>query len=252
MANVTFTLPDLSGVEAGLDDKKERRRIIEYLYQLNEQLRYMLSNLDGDNMSSAFVQEICNSEAVDRLTQQVADAQSGMKTIRKQTAEGISEIAQQVTQTGEAMESLRRQTAEGFEQTVQKGGILSAINQSAEQVRIEAGKITLNGYATINDYFSVGTDGKMHARAGGDIAGFTITDGGLDSRYLQIDNSRGRINLGENKEYSFYWMGGRGLVIDAQNSDYGVTLVGPGTMITLGEDRIDLYGNVYVNGTKVH
>lgn len=39
-----FSLPDIK--DSDLDSEKERRKILEYLYQLTEQLRYVLSNLD--------------------------------------------------------------------------------------------------------------------------------------------------------------------------------------------------------------
>lgn len=53
--------------------------------------------------------------------------------------------------------------------------IISKINQSAEQVTINANKIKLEGYTTINNGFSVDEYGNMTANSG-NIANFSITN----------------------------------------------------------------------------
>ena len=60
MAFNGFTLPDLSGNK--LESKKERQQILEYLYQLGEQLRYTLGNLDQNNLSRGLSQTIASTE----------------------------------------------------------------------------------------------------------------------------------------------------------------------------------------------
>lgn len=49
---------------------------------------------------------------------------------------------------------------------VSKNGIISAINQSAEEIQIQANKIKLEGYTTINDGFSIDEEGNMIANNG--------------------------------------------------------------------------------------
>ena len=56
---------------------------------------------------------------------------------------------------------------------VEKDGIISAINQSAEEVKILASKIKLEGYTTINNSFSVDVDGTTC------IGGFRVSGNGL-------------------------------------------------------------------------
>lgn len=51
---------------------------------------------------------------------------------------------------------------------VEKDGIISAINQSAESVTIQASKINFNGMVTMNNSFRVETNGTTH------IGGFTV------------------------------------------------------------------------------
>lgn len=58
---------------------------------------------------------------------------------------------------------------------VSKNNIISSINQSAEFVSIDAGKINLNGIVTANNHFKILTDGSMVASAG-QIGGWNINN----------------------------------------------------------------------------
>lgn len=59
---------------------------------------------------------------------------------------------------------------------VEKDGIISAINQSAESVSINASKINLNGATTINNSFRVEANGTTH------LGGFVVSGNGLTNR----------------------------------------------------------------------
>lgn len=149
-----LSLPNIT--EDSLNSATERRKILEYLYSLSEQLRYALSNLDSSNFSDEFVEELDVTSDMAALSSRVEDAEAGVY-------------------------SLRKQTAEGFTQMVKKGEIISAINQSAELIQILAQKINLQGYVTINGGFSIDEQGYMHAANGGQIGGWIITKNGLTS-----------------------------------------------------------------------
>ena len=94
-----------------------------------------------------------NAQAIElRATKTTVDALTG----RVSTAESnISVLSTQIT--------LR----------VEKDGIISAINQSAESVKISASKILLEGYTTINNSFSVDVDGTTT------MGGFKVAGNGL-------------------------------------------------------------------------
>lgn len=49
---------------------------------------------------------------------------------------------------------------------VSKGSVISEINQSAETIKIAAGKINLNGVVTANEYFKINLDGSMECTNG--------------------------------------------------------------------------------------
>ncbi len=96
-----------------------------------------------------------------------------MNTRISATAEGISaEVTRKLQSysTTEQMNSAIRQTADSINTEVSKkvngDEIISKINQSAENVSIEANKINLNGAVTANQNFKIGSDGSAEMPKG--------------------------------------------------------------------------------------
>lgn len=96
-----------------------------------------------------------------------------MNTRINATAEGISaEVTRKLQSysTTEQMNSAIRQTADSINTEVSKkvngDEIISKINQSAENVSIEANKINLNGAVTANQNFKIGLDGSVEMPKG--------------------------------------------------------------------------------------
>lgn len=117
-----------------------------------------------------------------------------MNTRINATAEGISaEVTRKLQSysTTEQMNSAIRQTADSINTEVSKkvngDEIISKINQSAENVSIEANKIDLNGAVTANQNFKIGLDGSMEALSGL-IGEWQIFDGYL--RYVLGENAQ--------------------------------------------------------------
>ncbi len=74
--------------------------------------------------------------------------------------------------------------------------IISKINQSAEEIGIEAKKIKLEGYVSVNDSFSIDEDGNFSA-VGGSVGGWAVGEHGIYNDSLQA----GFINLGAFRLY---------------------------------------------------
>lgn len=117
-----------------------------------------------------------------------------MNTRINATADGISaEVSRKLQSysTTEQMNSAIRQTADSINTEVSKkvngDEIISKINQSAENVSIEANKINLNGAVTANQNFKIGLDGSMEALSGL-IGEWQIFDGYL--RYVLGENAQ--------------------------------------------------------------
>lgn len=110
------------------------------------------------------------------------------------THNGTGALANRVS----TAESNITQNANNIELKVSKDGVISAINQTAESVTIDADKINLNGAVTANNYFKINTDGSMEATNAtfsgeinadsGSIAIFTITDNYITSGPTSIDD----------------------------------------------------------------
>ncbi len=102
--------------------------------------------------------------------------------------------------TTEEMRSAIEMTVENIKQTVAKkvgsDEIISSINQSAEDVTINASKINFNGIVTANSRFKILKDGSFDA-AYGNVGGWKVRKG-----YIQSSNSTitlysdGRIEIG--------------------------------------------------------
>lgn len=108
-----------------------------------------------------------------------------MNTRINATAEGISaEVSRKLQSysTTEQVNSAIRQTADSINTEVSKkvngDEIISKINQSAENVSIEANKINLNGAVTANQNFKIGLDGSAEMPKG-KIGPWNISTEGL-------------------------------------------------------------------------
>jgi hypothetical protein len=161
MSFTGLNLPNIT--DETFRSEKSMKEIKDYLYQLTEQLRYVLNNLDEENFSESFKEEIGNSKTIQALTQKVEDTEKNAASSRRQTAELIS-------------------------QTVKKDGIISAINQSSEIIQILANKIALEGYVTINGTLTIDEDGYLRC-SGGTLGDFTVDEGGgLFGTVLRVGN----------------------------------------------------------------
>lgn len=113
-----------------------------------------LSNAGGSVITAYGNKLWAKSQTVDTLTGRVASAES--------------QISQQATQI-----SLK----------VSQNGVISAINQSAETIQINASRIKLEGYTTINSSFSVDVDGTTT------MGGFKVNGNGLTNIVSGTGNS---------------------------------------------------------------
>ncbi len=90
MADITsITLPtdlNMQGLSAS-----DGRQLKNYLYQLTEQLRYVLANLDSDNMSSAYNQAVSSNGV--KLTQLTDQQKKDIDSLRQALVQKADQIA---------------------------------------------------------------------------------------------------------------------------------------------------------------
>jgi hypothetical protein len=92
----------------------------------------------------------------------------------------LIEYERQTDGTLESHSSLIQQNADQILLRVEKNGVISSINQSAEQVQISASKIDLQGYVTVTDLSGSGTT---------IINGSNITTGTINSVTVHLSDS---------------------------------------------------------------
>ena len=92
MPSFNITIPSFKPED--LDDEKQRRRILGYMAALNEQLRYLLNNLDEDNLSAGLSESIADkasAQALSRAEEQLGGMAEGLKILAAKT--GVDGLA---------------------------------------------------------------------------------------------------------------------------------------------------------------
>lgn len=102
------------------------------------------------------------------------------KSIETIISEGNGALESKITQTAESLTS-------EISKKVGKTEVVSSINQTAESIKIKASKISLEGYVTINEGFSIDKNGNMTAN-NGNFNGGTIKIQASSNNYIKISN----------------------------------------------------------------
>ena len=153
MASLTgFTLPEIK--DSDLNDEKQRRQILEYLYQLTEQLRFTLSNLDEENFSDS-----------------VSDNIQGAYTAASSASKEVKDMSGNVSRI--------KQFADTLTLAVENGDTSSSIALMANGVQIASEEIILKGAVTFTDLSTAGRT---------TINGSNITTGTIDADLIDVDN----------------------------------------------------------------
>ena len=158
MAQFDLALPKFGAGD--LDDDKQRRKIMNYLYKLDEQLRFVLNNLDTENFTETFQQIVIGGtgsgesgstkaleEELKRLSTQVI--QTANQIALKASAEELNELggvvashSTEMVQTAEKIESTATAVTE-LEGRVQKNE--SSIEQTPEQIKMAVSGLQIGG-----------------------------------------------------------------------------------------------------------
>ena len=217
MAAINISMPTFGADD--LNDPKARQRIVSYLYQLAEQVKYLSTHIDGENMTDDFQQEMVStasasvrdelSGTLTKFETQIEQNAREISTKASQTevnalGEEIETASSEFTQTasqlsarvttadGKASQAL--QTANGFSARITnaEGDIaslelsLSGVVASVEGNRLvfDSNGLTIKNAAGETVFFSSAITGTLNITgninaAGGTIGGFTIGDNSI-------------------------------------------------------------------------
>ena len=91
MPNYIMTRPRFTAED--FDDEKQRRKIIAWLVQLDEQLRYLMGNLDEENLSQGLSETIVKtSGAIQLVSEAVENQQAQIELLPDQISIAIANI----------------------------------------------------------------------------------------------------------------------------------------------------------------
>ncbi len=146
MADITsITLPTdlhMQGLSAS-----DGRQLKNYLYQLTEQLRYVLANLDDDNMSASYQQAMSSNgvKLVELTEQQKAEIES-LRQQLIQTADKIAHDYQSaIHQSASELESRVDERYMAQSQSMQaslQSLVTSQVSQTSRELQIRLGEVS--------------------------------------------------------------------------------------------------------------
>lgn len=117
-----------------------------------------------NSIANEIVQLKGQTNTLERTAEETKSALENLETgLRNEITQTAEETKLLIEDTEKNLQSEITQTAEKVSTKVSKGEVISEINQSAEQVKIEADKIALEGTVTANGNVEITTDGRLKA-----------------------------------------------------------------------------------------
>lgn len=293
-----ITLPNIT--ENGLGDAAERRQILEALYQLNQQLRYMMDNIGVENLDEDllnFVNDVGGQYRefgrtiedlqgnISRIQQtardiilSVEDADNRIAALTVTAREiafrvyGESRVYRQNTppvpslvtpvedgdlwvNTSSATDVYRFengvwvltdgkvvderisraetniiQNADRISLSVQRDGVIAAINMTSEMITIAANRINFNGAISANGNFRIYPDGTMEAVNG--VFNGTMTAGSwtFNQNGMRFVSGGNYVEMGRSGGNA--WFSSQGFNMEYGSNNYMTTTV-KGELIVL-------------------
>ena len=217
MAGINIELPAFAPDD--LNDPRARRRIVSYLYRLAEQVKYLSTHIDGENMTDDFQQEMISTASasvrdelsgtltkfetqIEQNAREISTkaSQTEVNALGEEIETASSEFSQTASQlsarvtTADGKASQALQTANGFSARITnaEGDIaslelsLSGVVASVEGNRLvfDSNGLTIKNAAGDTVFFSSAVTGTLNITgninaAGGTIGGFTIGDNSI-------------------------------------------------------------------------
>ena len=160
-----------------------------------------------------------------RITQEVNNRISSEAQLSSRIVQTANQITAEVTARTSADNELSSRitvNAQGIETKVSKNGVISSINQSAEEVSINASKINLTGYVTASDLASTNASIE-NLKTGVTRASYLKTEQfNISDNYFTLDGTNARW-----RSYSARWcsLGGEHTFNDTGGTSYTGRLV---------------------------
>jgi len=133
-------------------------------------------------------QLVVDGEGIAATVEVVKEEYGEMSSSIKQNERAITAEVKRATKAEGKLSSRIEVTADGIKTKVDKNGVISAINQSAEAVEISASRINLDGYVTMSDLDS--TNGRITNLMSGNAVASLLNATTVNTSVLKVANSQ--------------------------------------------------------------
>ena len=189
----SIQLPSIN--EQSLDDRKERKQILNYLAMLDEKLRYMFQNIDiEDNFSEGakkqYNEYVLNlGKLTDETTKIMADMNGNYSAILQETDRISSKVSRLDEELGEVSSQIE-QTADKIDMVVSGGGDSSSLTLTKDMIKAVTENFVICGLVDVRrtDYESV-RGGYIGYSTGNDgvnasTSGIAMSDSSGDNYFI--------------------------------------------------------------------
>ena len=159
-------IEDYVGGEVGAATDVLNNKISEATNTLDDKINEASSALDGKINEATSTLDDKIDTATSSLKSNIDAANRSINETKTEVIATIEGVAQRVTNSEAQTESLVQLTKDGVYLSAYENGKHSLVDMNGNNVTIKSNNITLEGYTTINDKFTVNTDGTIYAEDG--------------------------------------------------------------------------------------
>ena len=188
------------------DPQKDLKTLHSFVFQMNEEMRYLLHNLDVTNFNDLGLARYENgrlqiySEKLEikaqELTAEFEASDEQLKTTLEASVSGLrTEVEEEIEGLGTWVSEVE-QTANSISLVVSNGSInaaaiVTAINNAGSSVKISADHVNITGLVTVSDLAGEGTVeiNAGNIKAGGTIEGVYFRTSGNSKEPITIGNN---------------------------------------------------------------
>lgn len=248
MAQIGLSVKGLT--DESMSQEQQIKRVISYLRKLEDELRYVLSNLDEGNLSQELTQVI-DSKAAKSETKIIEDAVAKTRSEMKRDGQQIELSVQRILDGEDSVSALSTGNEDSVRVTITKDTFIVNVDGGEEEMMIDETGASFRDLQVRNSFYAPGVarslDGTEYSIGpGGDYPTLTAFAEAIRGRVL-LDTVVATMTADTNEDVVFRAMNGCVLAIDGGGHTLtgSITLDGVSTQETVIHDLTILAG-----GTK--
>ena len=256
-------------------DGTDPKQIMNYLYQLEEQIRYALANIGADNIQEGAITPQMLSPAIKQNIQEITISQENQERTSKQLKSEDGKLRTLIVETEQGIMRQMQDVEEGLEATITEtaAGINAKITDEVEGLEnnIRATASELKVWVKDNAYeiqSGIAIDSEGVTVSGGkyvkiestgkfivDSTNFNVDDQGNVEMIGTVNAESGKIGGFELSPLGMGTVGGGGVWLSSGSSSSAsaaVTVYGPGGVGDVAFQALSQTGTVYIKSLWMH